>query len=119
FVLHRFNTTILLLHSRFFFHDPPPTEIYTLSLHDALPISLRRSSDCTSVNSSPTLSNAPSSKSCPKTKPIYTKILSSPGKTPALTSATYFCIAPGISRASNKKFLENFGGCSEIGRAHV
>src|SRR5437867_9425535 len=22
----------------FFFHDPPPTEIYTLSLHDALPI---------------------------------------------------------------------------------
>src|SRR5690625_6064632 len=24
-----------------FFHDPPPTEIYTLSLHDALPISSR------------------------------------------------------------------------------
>src|SRR5438874_10011502 len=24
---------------RFFFNDPPPTEIYTLSLHDALPIS--------------------------------------------------------------------------------
>src|SRR5947208_3756262 len=23
----------------FFFHDPPTTEIYTLSLHDALPIS--------------------------------------------------------------------------------
>src|SRR5205085_12346673 len=23
----------------FFFHDPPPTDIYTLSLHDALPIS--------------------------------------------------------------------------------
>src|SRR5206468_12829493 len=23
-----------------FFHDPPPTEIYTLSLHDALPIYL-------------------------------------------------------------------------------
>src|SRR5437870_11075572 len=22
----------------FFFHDPPPTQIYTLSLHDALPI---------------------------------------------------------------------------------
>src|SRR5438874_12041464 len=22
----------------FFFHDPPPSEIYTLSLHDALPI---------------------------------------------------------------------------------
>src|SRR5206468_12213979 len=29
------------LHSSnvFFFNDPPPTEIYTLSLHDALPIS--------------------------------------------------------------------------------
>src|SRR5439155_26617181 len=25
--------------SIFFFNDPPPTEIYTLSLHDALPIS--------------------------------------------------------------------------------
>src|SRR5437868_10768826 len=25
----------------FFFHDPAPTEIYTLSLHDALPICLR------------------------------------------------------------------------------
>src|SRR5262245_39358294 len=25
----------------FFFHDPAPTEIYTLSLHDALPIWLR------------------------------------------------------------------------------
>src|SRR5205814_10380731 len=25
--------------SFFFFRDPPPTEIYTLSLHDALPIS--------------------------------------------------------------------------------
>src|SRR5438045_8782436 len=23
----------------FIFHDPPPTELYTLSLHDALPIS--------------------------------------------------------------------------------
>src|SRR5690606_39485317 len=28
---------------RFFLHHPPPTEIYTLSLHDALPISRRRS----------------------------------------------------------------------------
>src|SRR5438132_10672833 len=28
--------------SLFFFNDTPPTEIYTLSLHDALPISRRR-----------------------------------------------------------------------------
>src|SRR5207248_7627621 len=25
----------------FYFNDPPPTEIYTLSLHDALPISIK------------------------------------------------------------------------------
>src|SRR5690606_41404894 len=29
----------LLFHLLFFFNAPPPTEIYTLSLHDALPIS--------------------------------------------------------------------------------
>src|SRR5439155_20596302 len=28
-----------ILHLAFFFHDTAPTEIYTLSLHDALPIS--------------------------------------------------------------------------------
>src|SRR5207302_10349321 len=32
-------TTLLLYHLHFFFHDPPPTDLYTLSLHDALPIS--------------------------------------------------------------------------------
>src|SRR6266536_6559634 len=30
----------------FFFNDTPTTEIYTLSLHDALPISERFRSDC-------------------------------------------------------------------------
>src|SRR4051794_41307786 len=29
---------VLALHHVFFFNDTPPTEIYTLSLHDALPI---------------------------------------------------------------------------------
>src|SRR5437667_10667827 len=33
-------SVVFLLFSRFFFNDPPTTEIYTLSLHDALPISL-------------------------------------------------------------------------------
>src|SRR5207253_10724576 len=33
--LHPTLTTLL----SFFFHDPPTTDIYTLSLHDALPIS--------------------------------------------------------------------------------
>src|SRR5438477_8023725 len=31
-----------IVHFIFFFHDPAPTEIYTLSLHDALPISTRQ-----------------------------------------------------------------------------
>src|SRR5207302_9012410 len=34
---HRLSTTL----SFFFLHYPPPTETYTLSLHDALPISRR------------------------------------------------------------------------------
>src|SRR6266508_6185073 len=33
----------------FFFNDTPTTEIYTLSLHDALPISSRRTASCTFV----------------------------------------------------------------------
>src|SRR5690349_25166700 len=32
---------VLLCFSIFFFNDPPTTEIYTLSLHDALPICQR------------------------------------------------------------------------------
>src|SRR5690348_18111045 len=34
-----FLTRLVPFHSFFFFNDPPTTEIYTLSLHDALPIS--------------------------------------------------------------------------------
>src|SRR5207253_9887400 len=37
---------ILSLHTSFFFHTPPPTAIYPLSLHDALPIFQRHRSDC-------------------------------------------------------------------------
>src|SRR5437870_12227926 len=35
-------TTLILHHFFFFFNAPATTEIYTLSLHDALPISSRR-----------------------------------------------------------------------------
>src|SRR6185503_21138054 len=35
-------TSLTLLFSFFFFNAPAPTEIYTLSLHDALPISHER-----------------------------------------------------------------------------
>src|SRR5690606_41399071 len=34
------HCTSLFSHLFFFFHDSPPTQISTLSLHDALPISL-------------------------------------------------------------------------------
>src|SRR5437763_12342720 len=34
----------------FFFNDPPTTEIYTLSLHDALPISNAAGVDCIGKN---------------------------------------------------------------------
>src|SRR5437660_1922181 len=54
--------------SSFFFNDPPTTEIYTLSLHDALPISLRGSSISTrTVSSSPASHRRPSS--APKGSP--------------------------------------------------
>src|SRR5438876_10887441 len=35
-----FDTSLYVSLIIFFFNDPAPTEIYTLSLHDALPISL-------------------------------------------------------------------------------
>src|SRR5690606_40910551 len=38
----RLIRVILLSSSSFFFHDTAPTEIYTLSLHDALPIYVGR-----------------------------------------------------------------------------
>src|SRR5438105_10081616 len=38
----------------FFFDDPASTEIYTLSLHDALPISSSTSPPCTSAAAEPT-----------------------------------------------------------------
>src|SRR5207249_11172873 len=34
----RFASIIVNIFSTFLFDDPPPTDIYTLSLHDALPI---------------------------------------------------------------------------------
>src|SRR5204862_6712006 len=37
-LLFFFLSLLLLFSSFFFFNDPAPTEIYTLSLHDALPI---------------------------------------------------------------------------------
>src|SRR5258708_11367607 len=48
----------------FFFNDTATTEIYTLSLHDALPISRRRSS-----NTQPSIRSARTGGSC--CRPMY------------------------------------------------
>src|SRR6266508_6587934 len=56
--LHPLPSPLLL----FFFNDTPPTEIYTLSLHDALPITKIARSPC-SVRSGPTMTRPPRSRS--------------------------------------------------------
>src|SRR5207253_10472946 len=42
FLLTHYPFTHLIIHYSLSFTHPPPTQIYTLSLHDALPISQRR-----------------------------------------------------------------------------
>src|SRR6266571_9349642 len=49
----------------FFFNDTATTEIYTLSLHDALPISWRRISRLPSTNGSRCVTEAPTRTPCP------------------------------------------------------
>src|SRR4051794_41541643 len=44
-----FNLPLVLSFFFFFFNDTATTEIYTLSLHDALPISSRRSTCCSCI----------------------------------------------------------------------
>src|SRR5207302_11324681 len=43
--IHTLMPSPIPLSSSFFFNDPPPTALYTLSLHDALPISALRNPD--------------------------------------------------------------------------
>src|SRR3712207_8726633 len=50
------------LHDHFFFNDTATTEIYTLSLHDALPIS-RRSASATRARTCPRVCRRPVSSS--------------------------------------------------------
>src|SRR6266542_6236416 len=71
----------------FFFNDTATTEIYTLSLHDALPISTRaaRSCTCTSTSSSPA-STSPSP--CPRRDRKSTRLNSSHGS----ISYAVFCL---------------------------
>src|SRR5436853_7641814 len=51
--------SLLILSSSFFFNDTATTEIYTLSLHDALPISGRNSTVTSAVARSAPIRRAP------------------------------------------------------------
>src|SRR2546430_12719727 len=59
----------------FFFNDTATTEIYTLSLHDALPISLRAASRC-----------APSTHSSPATRSTYSPVITASCSSPTARS---------------------------------
>src|SRR3712207_8192474 len=68
-VLHFFATCVSIDLHRFFFNDTATTEIYTLSLHDALPISRRklliripRHSSCRIAGRRPALRGSPSER---------------------------------------------------------
>src|SRR5690349_22112141 len=58
-----FHSSLFLLFSFFFFNDTATTEIYTLSLHDALPISIRRPR-----STPPPVSNCGSTSMSPRTR---------------------------------------------------
>src|SRR5436189_4565520 len=64
----------------FFFHDPPTTEIYTLSLHDALPISPRKRPEyrARSGRHWPALADCPTRQSRPDRSEEHTSELQSP-----------------------------------------
>src|SRR3712207_7227514 len=59
-----------LVPALFFFNDTATTEIYTLSLHDALPISSSSFTRATTRSASPRLKRLPVSFSCSSSKPL-------------------------------------------------
>src|SRR5438067_4878806 len=63
------------LSSFFFFNDPATTEIYTLSLHDALPIS------SVGARNSALVGETSSTRSCCPTHALSTRIVTSPSTT--------------------------------------
>src|SRR5205814_5220144 len=65
----------LFFSSFFFFTATPPTEFYTLSLHDALPISFRSSSPI----SASTRAAKDASRTCSSSRPVRTRRARSSG----------------------------------------
>src|SRR2546430_15906650 len=66
----------------FFFNDTATTEIYTLSLHDALPISTRFAATICSIRSARTLASASRSASRSRSSRIARLSASSESKSP-------------------------------------
>src|SRR2546426_8113750 len=81
----RLTFLLSLILSFFFFNDTATTEIYTLSLHDALPISLRalrpvacfRLSNCSTSSSAKATSRKPAARSSSRSEE-HTSELQSP-----------------------------------------
>src|SRR5215217_9445747 len=63
FLFYLFHIGFFFFIFFFFFNDPATTEIYTLSLHDALPISLRVLSTCSGPAMSKSVSPGYSTRS--------------------------------------------------------
>src|SRR3712207_7635748 len=73
----------------FFFNDTATTEIYTLSLHDALPISTTRPSTSASRNGRTTISGSPTAESIAAPAASSTTISRSEEHTSELQSRQY------------------------------
>src|SRR5437879_13090919 len=63
-LLHSLSLCSLFFHFFFFFNDTATTEIYTLSLHDALPISLATTPARWSAGESPAPAHRRNFKAC-------------------------------------------------------
>src|SRR2546429_7920228 len=95
---------VLLIFLFFFFNDTSPTEISTLSLHDALPISIRGSGTCGgSFSQAPRVPGAKGRRRRP------------PTRRPALDPAPRALLAADM----RSPFFPSDAQQKEIGRAHV
>src|SRR2546425_11875202 len=104
-------STVLLFHFFFFFNDTATTEIYTLSLHDALPILRRqlplaypmaRTSTITTPGGSPVRANRPAeSVVVVRRVPIIWTVAPAMGArvSPAMTCPVSAAESPGVDAA--------------------
>src|SRR5699024_12591643 len=97
---HATCSSVPLSPVRFFLTAPPPTEIYTLSLHDALPISVYCSSPVPTLTSSTVTLGWASSKSAATCSNVGSQdhtVSSPPSSRAASTSEAVRLVAPASS----------------------